>query len=206
MRSIYYSLDIETDGSVGGLNNMLSLGCVAFDPQTGEILATFTANLLPLPEYKPDPRTMEWWKQFPQAWAAATKDARPPADVMPEFELWVSQTAGGAKATACCWPSWDFSFVHLYLHKFAGGGHKTSCGCVFGHRALCIRTLASAALNHEFRGFGKRIMPKAWFPAAGADHTHVALEDALEQAYICIGALRTLEALHSYQPEVGGSK
>lgn len=193
--AIYFSIDIETLGSVAGIHSMISLGCVAFRPE-GEILATYTANLRPLTDLQIDPATVEWWKQFPEAFEESTHDARGAEEVLKEFDAWVRQTAGNASATACCWPNWDFGFVHYYLHRFAPVNRsETSCGCVFTHRCLCIRTLVTAALGLPFRGFGKREIPKEWF--GGVGHSHNALEDALEQAHLCINALAEVRRIHS---------
>ena len=44
MPEIYVSIDIESDGPVPGLNSMLSLGAVAFDP-VGKVLSKFQRNM-----------------------------------------------------------------------------------------------------------------------------------------------------------------
>ena len=196
--TIYFSLDIETLGSVAGLNPMISLGCVAFRPEDGQILATYTANIRPLVDLQIDSETLEWWKGFPEAFEASTRDARGAEEVMREFDLWVRQTAGGAIAIPCSSPSWDWGFVHYYLHRFVPSQkNTTSCGCVFGHRSVCTRTLLMAALGCEYWQV-KSKMPTAW--KGGVKHTHIALEDALGHAYEHINALAAIRNLHGGKP------
>jgi len=49
----------------------------------------------------------------------------------------------------------------------------------FSHSALDIKTYAMALLKTDYRDATKRNMPKAWFDKL--PHTHVALDDAIEQ-------------------------
>ena len=49
----------------------------------------------------------------------------------------------------------------------------------FGFAALDIKTMAMTILGKDFRDASKRNMPRRWFDAR--PHTHVALDDAIEQ-------------------------
>jgi hypothetical protein len=53
----------------------------------------------------------------------------------------------------------------------------------FGFSALDIKSYAMAKMNTSFRGTSKRTMPRKWF-ANLPKHTHVAVEDAIEQGYL----------------------
>jgi hypothetical protein len=75
------------------MNSMLSLGSVAFDAGGAEIDA-LQINLEPLPEATPDPRTMDWWKGQPEAWAAARVDQEPPEQAMVRYAGWVDDLPG----------------------------------------------------------------------------------------------------------------
>jgi hypothetical protein len=68
--------------------------------------------------------------------------------------------------------AFDFMFVYWYLIRFAGSSP-------FSHAALDIKTYAMALLGTEYRATVKRAMPSNWFD--DAPHTHVALDDAIEQ-------------------------
>ncbi len=49
----------------------------------------------------------------------------------------------------------------------------------FSHSALDIKTYAMALLRKDYRASVKRNMPRRWF--SNRQHTHVALDDAIEQ-------------------------
>ena len=63
-------------------------------------------------------------------------------------------------------------FVYWYLMRFAGESP-------FSHSALDIKTYAMALLQKGYRDSVKKNMPKSWFDPM--PHTHVALDDAIEQ-------------------------
>ena len=67
---------------------------------------------------------------------------------------------------------YDFLFVYWYLMRFAGESP-------FSHSALDIKSFAMAMLKTDYRSVTKRSMPKRWFDRL--PHTHVALDDAIEQ-------------------------
>src|SRR6185369_9685855 len=85
---IYVSTDIETDGPIPGHYSMLSFASAAFDAD-GTMRATFTANLATLPDASQDPKTMAWWEQNQDAWAACRSDPRDPAVAMTEYRGWL---------------------------------------------------------------------------------------------------------------------
>lgn len=178
---IYVSTDIETDGPIPGPNSMLSLGSAAFTAD-GELVATFAVNLQELDGAAADPRTMEWWAQQPEAWAAARADARPVAQAIADYFAWLKALPG--KPVFVAYPAgFDFTFVYWYLIRFAGESP-------FSHSALDMKTLAMAILGLPYRDTSKRAMPKHWF--SDDPHTHVALDDAIEQGKLFCAMLRQL--------------
>lgn len=74
-----------------------------------------------------------------------------------------------------------FLFVYWYLIRFAGESP-------FSHSALDLKTYAMAILGTEYRKSTKRNMPRQWFDAH--PHTHVALDDAIEQGALFCNMLR----------------
>jgi hypothetical protein len=58
----------------------------------------------------------------------------------------------------------------------------------FSPSALDIKTYAMALLKTGYRESTKRNMPKRWFDAQ--PHTHVALDDAIEQGALFCNMLR----------------
>jgi hypothetical protein len=77
--------------------------------------------------------------------------------------------------------SYDFMFVYWYLIRFTGKSP-------FSHSALDIKSYAMAVLKLPYRESVKRNMPARWFPEA--PHTHVALDDAIEQGALFCNMLR----------------
>jgi hypothetical protein len=175
MAEIYVSTDIEADGPIPGPHSMLSFASAAFDAD-GTMVGTFSANLATLPDATGDPGTMAWWARNPEAWQACRSDPRDPAEVMPEYRAWLESLPG--KPVFVGYPAaYDFMFVYWYLIRFAGGSP-------FSHSALDLKTFAMAVLGTEFRKTIKRTMPRAWF--GPARHTHVALDDAIEQGELWV--------------------
>jgi len=178
---IYVSTDVETDGPIPGPHSMLSMASAAFLPDK-TLVSTFSANLALLEGAEGHPDTMAWWAQNAEAWEAARQDTRPPREVMTRYAEWVRSLPG--KPVFVAYPvGFDFTFVYWYLHRFAGGSP-------FSHSALDMKTLAMALLKTPYRDSSKRSMPRSWFPARR--HTHVALDDALEQGELFCNMLAEL--------------
>lgn len=170
MAETYVSTDIEADGPIPGPHSMLSIGSAAFDPE-GNVVGTFTANLETLDGATGHPSTMQWWSTQPEAWEAARADLRPVEEAMLEYCAWVEALPG--KPVFVGYPAaYDFMFVYWYLMRFVGRSP-------FSHAALDLKTYAMVLLGTEYRRTVKRVMPESWFE--GAEHTHVALDDALGQ-------------------------
>ncbi|WP_045746261.1 3'-5' exoribonuclease domain-containing protein [Actinoplanes rectilineatus] len=167
---IYVSTDVETDGPIPGPHSMLSFGSAAFTAD-GRLAATFSANLQTLPDAAGHPDTMAWWETQPEAWAACRADTEHPESVMVRYRSWLEELPG--RPVFVGYPAaFDFMFVYWYLIRFAGSSP-------FAHSALDLKTYAMALLGTDYRATVKRAMPRRWFGAAR--HTHVALDDAIEQ-------------------------
>lgn len=176
---LYVSVDIEADGPIPGPHSMLSIGAVALTAE-GDTVAEYSANLNPLPEAKPHPKTMAWWQEFPEAWKACQADPRPPETVMKEFAGWIDNLPGLPIFTA--WPAtWDFMWVYWYLIRFTDQRP-------FSEHGIDMRSYAMGMRRREFMKCGKNYLPQRWFPEQA--HSHVALEDAREQGFLFINMLR----------------
>jgi hypothetical protein len=167
---IYVSTDIEADGPVPGPNSMLSFGSAAYSADK-QLLGTFSANLETLPGAAADPQTAQWWSQQPEAWTACRQNLEAPETAMRRYVAWLSGLPG--KPVFVAYPAaFDFMFVYWYLMRFVGENP-------FGFSALDIKTYAMAVLKKGYRESSKRSMPQHWFESH--PHTHVALDDAIEQ-------------------------
>src|SRR5437016_13989158 len=116
MSEVYVSTDVETDGPIPGPHSMLSFASAAYLADK-KLLGTFSANLQTLPEAQGHPSTMSWWKQHPEAWAAARSDLQEPEDAMRRYLAWLK--ALPARPVFVAYPAaFDFMFVYWYLIRF----------------------------------------------------------------------------------------
>ena len=81
--------------------------------------------------------------------------------------------------------SYDAMWVQWYLHRFVGDDP-------FRRRAIDIKTMAMVAMGAGYRATTKSSLPKHWRPPA--KHTHVAVEDAIEQGELFMNIVRELNA------------
>jgi hypothetical protein len=179
MSEIYISTDVETDGPIPGPHSLLSLGSAAYTADK-QLLATFSANFETLPDAAPHPATAAWWATQPDAWAACRQNPEAPAAAMQRYVAWL-RTLPGTPVFVAYPAGFDFLFVYWYLMRFVGESP-------FGHAALDMKSFAMAVLRREFRAASKRNMPRHWFDAF--PHTHVALDDAIEQGALFCNMLR----------------
>lgn len=173
MKEIYVSTDCETDGPIPGPYSMLSFASAAFLPDK-TLLSSFSANLETLPGADAHPDTLAWWQGQPQAWAAARQNARPPEEAMRAYSAWLNALPG--RPIFVAFPlAFDFMFVNWYLVRFTGSSP-------FGHDGIDIKSYAMAVLGLSYSDSGKKYMPGHWFDPH--PHTHVALDDAIEQGQL----------------------
>ena len=179
MSEIYISTDVETDGPIPGPHSMLSIGCAAYTADK-QLVATFSANLATMPGAAADPKTAQWWTTQPQAWAACRVDLEEPAAAMQRYLAWIKSLEG--KPVFVAYPAgFDFLFVYWYLIRFTGESP-------FSHSALDMKSFAMALLKKDYRDSTKRNMPKRWFD--DLPHSHVALDDAIEQGALFCNMLK----------------
>lgn len=179
MSEVYVSTDIESNGPIPGPHSMLSLGSAAYSGD-GVLLTTFSANLEELAGATGHPATMSWWQGFPEAWAKGRENLESPEAAMRRYVAWLRTLPG--KPVFVGYPaSFDFMFVCWYLCRFVGE-------YPFGFAALDLRSYAMAMLGCSFHQTTKDALPREWF--SEAPHTHVALEDAIEQGELFCNILR----------------
>jgi hypothetical protein len=150
---------------------MLSLASAAYRADK-TVISTFTINLETLPGAAPDERTMAWWQGFPEAWENCRRDTRPPEAAMRAYADWLKTLPG--RLVFLGFPaSWDFMWVYWYLVRFTGERP-------FREHAIDVRSYAMGMRKTSFQETTRTYLPKRWFDA-NLPHTHVALDDALEQ-------------------------
>lgn len=181
---IYLSGDVEADGKIPGHNSMLSFGISAITINK-EIISSFTRNLKTLPNAVQDPETMEFWRENPAAWEAATCNPVDPSKAMLDCYKWIQDVKKytGLRPVFTAFPGgYDFMFFHWYMNYFTS---HNPCGW----SVLCMKSYASAELKCDFTKSTKRNFPKRWFEPK-LPHTHVAIDDATEQGIMAVNILR----------------
>ena len=180
----YVSIDIEADGRIPGRNSMLSLGAAALTSE-GKLVDTFAVNLEQLPNATEDVHTMRWWAAHSEAWEACRTNLEAPKPAMQRLHAWLEHqhTAVGVPVMVGFPAAFDSMWVQWYLHKFAGEDP-------FRRRVIDIKTLIMVAMGAGYRPTMRTNLPKHWLPQAR--HTHVAVDDAIEQGELFINIVREL--------------
>jgi hypothetical protein len=193
MSEIYISTDVETDGPIPGPHSMLSFGSAAYT-EDKQLVSTFSANLETLAGATAHPKTAEWWATQPQAWAACRANLEPAEAAMRRYVDWIRTLKG--KPVFVAYPAgFDFLFVYWYLMRFVGESP-------FSHSALDIKSYAMAVLGTGYRESTKKNMPRHWFDKL--PHTHVALDDAVEQGALFCNMLKHNRAQAAGRPPQAG--
>jgi 3'-5' exoribonuclease Rv2179c-like domain len=184
MSEIYVSTDCETNGPLPGHNSMLSFASVAYTAD-GTMVAAYTANLALLPGSVPDPDTMAWWqKQSPEVWDAHRQNLVVPDSAMKSYVAWLKALPG--KPVFVAYPAaYDFTYIYWYLMRFTKENP-------FSFRVIDIRTYAMALLGSTYADAAKNKLPTQWIPV-DRPHTHVAIDDAIEQGDLFCNLLRVRE-------------
>jgi hypothetical protein len=190
---IYLSIDVEADGPIPGPYSMLSFGIAAFSLDK-VLLSTFARNLEPLPGATQHPRVMAWWESTADLRAAyrrTREDVQPVRAAMLECDAWVKSLRVHGRPCAVGAPAaYDFgAWLYWYLVYAAGDVPE------LGFAALDLKSFAFGRIpRSRYRSLGKGTYPPEWFDP-DVPHTHVALEDAIEQGSILINAIRERDEL-----------
>jgi len=176
---IYISTDVETDGPIPGVNSMLSFASAAYNEKK-ELLGTFSANLYQLTTSSPDPKTASWWETQPEAWESCRTNLQESKDVMINYAKWLESFEG--RVVFVAYPlAFDFMWIYWYLMKFNGYSP-------FLYYVIDIRSYAMGMTQSNFQNSSKKHYPKEWFDEL--PHTHVALDDAIEQGAMFINMVQ----------------
>ncbi len=186
---LYVSCDVEANGPCPGLFSMLSFGLAAFTLDK-QLVGTFSRNLELMDGAGLDERTMTWWAQEAQteAYRKCREELVGPRIAMIDAKAWIDDLRRFGKPIVCGAPSgFDFTFMYYYFQRYLGESPV-------GFASLDLRSYAAAVMKRQYRQVGKRQYPAEWIDA-DLPHTHVALDDAIEQGCILINMLRANLAL-----------
>lgn len=186
MEPIYVVTDIEVDGPWPGANSMLAFGSVAVN-RAGERFGEFEGVLSPLPGAQGSPPTLEWWRQFPEAWAASTAEPQPAGEVMGRFAAWVKELPGPAIFAAHPL-AFDGAWIDHYLRRFTSygicQGPYEEDRLFLGSGALCLHSMAVAVLGRGPHEISSSSLPDGWL--GDVEHTHRAIDDARGYAHLLV--------------------
>lgn len=181
---IYVSTDIEANGPCPGLFSMLSFGMAAFTIEK-QLVGTFSRNLELLPGAGVDERTMLWWARSDNALAyeKSREGLVRPHEAMSACRTWLEELRRFGRPVICGAPSgFDFTFIYYYFQRELGESPV-------GFASLDLRSYAAAVMKRQYRQVGKRQFPPEWIDE-NLPHTHIALDDAIEQGCILINMMR----------------
>jgi hypothetical protein len=163
---------------------MLSFGMAAFTIEK-QLVGTFSRNLHLLDGAGVDERTMQWWAQPEQAEAYQKSriELVTPHEAMAQCKMWLEEMRRFGKPLICGAPSgFDFTFIYYYFQRELAESPV-------GFASLDLRSYAAAVMKRQYRQVGKRQYPPHWIDT-GLPHTHVALDDAIEQGCILVNMMR----------------
>lgn len=181
---LYISCDVEADGPCPGLFSMLSFGLAAFTVDK-KLVGAFSRNLELLDGADIDERTSKWWAQPDQvaAYAKSRESLVSPRGAMVDCKSWLDEIKVFGRPIIVGAPSgFDFTFMYYYFQRFLGESP-------IGFASLDLRSYAAAVMKRQYRHVGKRQYPAEWIDE-NLPHTHVALDDAIEQGCILINMMR----------------
>lgn len=185
-KEIFVSIDVEADGPIPGEYSMLSLGAAAVESDNvgeNKLVDQFYINLRELPFATKHHATMTWWnrRENIEAYKLTRENTVDAVTATSRFYNWVIRLPG--KPVCVGYPvTYDWNFVYWYLIKFCGRSP-------FGMSALDIKSYAMCLMKTPFRQTIKKTMPKEWRPK-GYKHTHVAIDDAIEQGFLFLNMLK----------------
>ncbi|UWQ82254.1 3'-5' exoribonuclease [Leisingera caerulea] len=178
---IYFSADIETDGSIPGPYSMLSFALVYAGHFDGykfvrptEYNKTFYRELSPISDkFEAEALSVNGLDR-----EYLISNGTNPVDAMLDAYNWVqSQSQNGSPVFVAYPLSFDWSWMYWYFSNFCPKGSP------FGHsRCYDIKTALAVKLNNPVAFSGKSSLPAEM--KSNKPHTHNALDDAIEQAEI----------------------
>ena len=169
MREVYISVDVEAAGPLPPTYSMLSLGAVDVnDPK-----ATFYVELKPINDASV-PGAMKVVDRTLQDFA---RTGREPKEAMVAFRDWLASVAKGGKPVFVGFnATFDWAFVNFYLQEYLGENP-------FGIGGIDIKSYYMGLSGVAWEDTRSSRIPKE-FKDSSRQHTHNALDDAIEQAGI----------------------
>ena len=184
---VYFSADVETDGSIPGPYSLLSFALVyagRFDgkrfTQPTEYDLTFYRELRPISErFEPDALRINGLDR-----ERLVREGEDPAQAMTEATRWVRRIAGGARPVLVAFPlSFDWTWLYWYFVAFSREGSPFNHSSCFD-----IKTAYAVKARLPIARAGRNSIARSL--QSNRPHTHNALDDAIEQAEVFANVFR----------------
>jgi hypothetical protein len=177
----YFSADVETDGPIPGPFSILSFALVSAGCFDGKLFQrpknyrdTFYRELRPISDsFEPEALRVNGLDR-----ERLKTEGETPERAMEDAFQWVKRIAGKGRPVLVAYPlSFDWAWLYWYFTRFCQGGSP------FGHsRCFDIKTAIAVKARIPTSEAGRQqLFP---FLRSGREHTHHALDDAVEQAEI----------------------
>ena len=173
MDEAWISVDVETSGPTPGSGSLIAIGaCLVGQPEV-----RFVATLRPIPglPWSADAERVHGLSRERLAAEGAT-----PQNAMRLFADWVDTVAAGRRPVFVGFnATFDWMFVADYLWRFAGRNPFGTSGLdlkalYLGRHLGDVWSWAETTSDHVSRRYDVKMV-----------HTHLPLDDALEQAAMC---------------------
>jgi DNA polymerase III epsilon subunit-like protein len=172
MDETWVSVDLETNGAVPGLYDLVSIGACVI----GDTDKVFYAEVRPQ-GLGVDPEATAIHRLRADYLAAHGMDV---VSVVALFVGWARQVSGASRPVFCSWGTFDWMWVGWHLER-----HGRRYTHPFGPNSLDLKSYyLGLTKGPQWRTAQKRWMPE---DDLRGGHTHNALEDAVEQAQMVEG-------------------
>ena len=184
MTKVYFSFDIEADGEVPSLSNMLALGIWILDEQ-GNDIDSWQRNIKETAPRKATSRCIkDFWDKQPEAWKAIHTDQVTPQQAMSDLADLIKKYSEYQITWLARPAAYDWQWVKGYYEEFA-----PSDSPAIGFSALCLSSMWG--LYQEMNHLGKNDRKELWKKWAGdAKMSHQPVDDAHYQANIFKGLMK----------------
>lgn len=186
MEEAWISVDVETSGPTPGTASMIAIGaCLVDRPEI-----QFVTTIQPIPG-------LQWSEEAERIHGLSrdrlATDGATPAEAMRSFVDWVDTVAAGRRPVFVGFnATFDWMFAADYLWRFVGRNP-------FGISGLDIKALYLGKHLGEVRAWAETTSDHiSRRYAVTVAHTHLPLDDALEQAALCRAVLADVA-----EPKVG---
>jgi inhibitor of KinA sporulation pathway (predicted exonuclease) len=167
MGETYISVDIEASGPVPGEYSILSIGAAV----VGELDMKFYAEVKPI-----NGNFVESVLDIGRfSMEKLSETGEEPSAAIERFAKWVEFVSGNDMPVFVSFGTFDWMFIKWYLVKF---GREN----LFGQNNIDMKSYYMGVLGGTWEETMNKKIPK--FIVSNRNHTHNALDDALEQAEI----------------------